>query len=53
METQIGSAVEEVTKSDILGLELASWNRQRTKDQLMSFIARREAQLSFLNNDEQ
>ncbi|MEI7539301.1 MAG: hypothetical protein WCJ36_00830 [Candidatus Saccharibacteria bacterium] len=45
METQgmIGSA----TKSD----ELATWNRQRTTEQLISFIARREAEIANTKDD--
>lgn len=33
--------VEQVTKSEILNL--ASWNEPRTTEQLLGFIARREA----------
>ena len=44
METQSGT-IESVTKSDILGLELASWNRERSTEQLLGFIARREAEI--------
>jgi len=44
METQSG-IIEQVTKSDILGLELASWNQTRSTEQLLGFIARREAEI--------
>ncbi|MEI6850880.1 MAG: hypothetical protein WCK26_02855 [Candidatus Saccharibacteria bacterium] len=44
METQSG--VELVTKSDLLGLELASWNQPRNTEQLLGFIARREAEIA-------
>jgi len=43
-EIQTG-IVESVTKSELLGLELASWNRPRTTEQLLGFIARREAEV--------
>lgn len=46
MESQLGSAIENVSKSDILGLELASWDKPRSKEQLLGFIARRESMLS-------
>lgn len=36
--------VEDVTKSDILGL--ATWNQPRSTEQLLGFIARREAALA-------
>jgi hypothetical protein len=36
--------IELVTKSDLLGL--ASWEKPRTTEQLLGFIARREAALS-------
>ena len=42
METQ-NMGVEAVTKSELL--ELASWNRQRTIEQLRGFISRRSAAL--------
>jgi hypothetical protein len=52
MEMEIGSGViEAVTKSDILGLELASWNRQRSTEQLLGFIARREAEISAADSE--
>ena len=41
METQSG--IELVTKSDLL--DLASWNQPRTNEQLLGFIARREAEI--------
>jgi hypothetical protein len=41
MDTQ--SEVEMVTKSDLLGLTMATWDRPRTTEQLLGFIARREA----------
>lgn len=53
METQLGSIVENVTKSDLLGLELASWDKPRTTEQLLGFIARRETQLSEQFDEEQ
>lgn len=31
------------TKSEVLGL--ASWNKERTTEELLSFISRREAQI--------
>ena len=43
-DTNNTSMVEPVTKSDIL--QLFSWDRERTTDELMGFIARREASLS-------
>lgn len=36
--------VEQVTKSELLGLD--SWNRPRTSEQLLGFIARHEAMVS-------
>lgn len=42
MET---SAVESVTKSDLLELGMATWNQPRTPEQILSFIARREKAL--------
>jgi hypothetical protein len=44
METQIVD-VENVTKTDILGLEMASWDQPRTTEQLLSLISRREADI--------
>jgi hypothetical protein len=49
MDTQ--SEVEMVTKSDILGLTMATWDRPRTTEQLLGFIARREAALSDVEDD--
>jgi hypothetical protein len=43
METEATSMVEEVTKSELMGL--ASWNERRTAEQLMDFISRREAEI--------
>lgn len=52
METQSG--IELVTKSDLLGLELASWDRPRSTEQLLGFIARREAEISnFVDIDDE
>jgi hypothetical protein len=48
METQSG-AIELVTKSELLGLE--SWNQPRSTEQLLGFIARREAEI-FTTGDE-
>ncbi len=49
METQdIG--IEAVTKSELL--ELASWNRQRTSEQLRDFISRRTAALAGYDLDD-
>ena len=39
------SGIELVTKSELLGLELATWDRPRSTEQLLGFIARREAEL--------
>lgn len=41
-ETEMG-IVERVTKSDLL--ELYSWDKPRTTEQLLGFIARREAEI--------
>jgi len=43
METQT-SQVEPVTMSEVL--ELASWDRQRSNEELLSFISQREAAIS-------
>jgi hypothetical protein len=43
METEI-SNVEPVTMSEVL--ELASWDRPRTNEELQNFISRREAAIS-------
>ena len=42
METEL-SAVEDVTKSELMNL--ASWDQPRTTEQLLGFIARREAEI--------
>jgi len=47
METEMG--IELVTKSDLL--ELASWDKPRSTEQLLGFIARREAEI-FNTDDE-
>ena len=49
METQPG--IELVTKSDLLGLEIASWNQPRSTEQLLGFIASREAALVDIDDD--
>jgi hypothetical protein len=41
------AAVEQVTISDIL--ELATWQRERSSDELKSFIARHEENISDFN----
>jgi hypothetical protein len=41
--------VEQVTMSDILNL--STWDRPRTSDELISFISRREAAVSELSSD--
>lgn len=41
MDLDEQSKVEEVTKSDILGLD--TWNQERTSEQLLDFISRHEA----------
>jgi len=41
--TEMG-IVERVTKSDLL--ELYSWDKPRTTEQLLGFIARREAEIA-------
>lgn len=43
METT-NSQIEPVTMSEVL--ELATWDRQRSTDELLSFIERREAVIS-------
>lgn len=48
METEMG-IIESVTKSDLLGL--ATWDKPRTTEQLLGFIARREAEI-FETEDE-
>ena len=49
MDTQSG--IELVTKSDLL--ELATWNQPRDKEQLLGFIARREAEIADLNVEDE
>jgi hypothetical protein len=41
MNSTTSSNIEPVTMTEVL--ELASWDRQRTNDELRSFIARRES----------
>lgn len=41
--------VESVTKSDILQL---GWERERSTDELLGFIAQREAAIADLSDDE-
>ena len=44
MEIELNQmGVEQVTKSELLGLD--SWNRPRSTEQLLGFIARREAMI--------
>ncbi len=49
MDTQ--SEIELVTKSDLLGLTMATWDKPRTTEQLLGFIARREAEISNIEDD--
>jgi hypothetical protein len=49
MDTQ--SEIELVTKSDLLGLTMATWDRPRTTEQLLGFIARREAAIADIEDD--
>lgn len=42
METEM-DMVESVTESEILGL--ATWDKPRTAEQILGFIARREAEI--------
>lgn len=49
MDTQ--SEIELVTKSDLLGLTMATWDRPRSTEQLLGFIARREAAVSDIEDD--
>lgn len=51
MEMQ--SDVEMVTKSDLLGLKLATWDQPRTTEQLLGFIARRESALNTVEIDDE
>jgi hypothetical protein len=55
MEMELRSdVVENVTKSEILGLDhLATWDRPRSKEQLLGFIANREAILADISDDEE
>jgi hypothetical protein len=49
METELQQnigIVEQVSKSDILGLEVPSWDKPRTTEQLRGFIARHEAEMA-------
>lgn len=49
----IQSEIELVTKSDLLGLTMASWDKPRSTEQLLGFIARRESEISnFVDNDD-
>jgi hypothetical protein len=41
--------IELVTQSDVLGL--ASWDRPRSKEQLLGFIARRETAIAEMDDD--
>jgi hypothetical protein len=50
MDTQ--SEVELVTKSDLLGLTMATWDQPRTTEQLLGLIARREAAIADKIEDE-
>jgi hypothetical protein len=43
METQ--PSIESVTKSETSEFESASWNQPRSNEQLLGFIARREAMI--------
>lgn len=47
----IQADVEAVTKSDLLGLHLATWDQPRSTEQLMGFIARREAAVCGLDEE--
>lgn len=49
METQ--GLIEAVTKSELLGLSLATWDRMRTSEQLEDFISRREAAINGLDEE--
>ena len=52
MDTQ--SAIESVTKTEVLGLGLdfPSWDRPRSTEQLLGFIARREAAIAEFNDND-
>lgn len=45
------SGIELVTKSDLLGLELATWDRPRSTEQLLGLIARRESAIADLDDE--
>lgn len=49
MEMEV-SGIELVTKSDLLGLELATWDRPRSTEQLLGLITRREAAIADIND---
>lgn len=53
MEKQLGSTIEELNNCEVLGSEVATWNSPRTTEQLLGFIARREAELSNISFDEE
>jgi hypothetical protein len=54
MEMEMRSDVEDVTKSEILGLEhLATWDQPRSREQLLGFIASREAAMAEVVDDEE
>jgi len=42
--------IEQVTKSELLGLD--SWNRPRSSEQLLEFLARREAMIAESDDEE-
>ena len=50
MDTQ--AEFELVTKSDLLDLTMATWDRPRTTKQLLGFIARHEAAVADKTEDE-
>lgn len=43
MDTEPEIMIEPVSKSELL--DLASWNRSRTPQEIMNFITRREAEI--------
>lgn len=49
MEIQSGD--ESATGGESSGLILGSWNRPRTTEQLLGFIARREAAIADISED--
>ena len=52
MEKELQSdGIEMVTKSEILELGLDTWNRKRSTEEIMGFIARREAQIADFDED--